>query len=287
MRRPPFAAIVISVLIAEIAVAQQPAFVVTSIKATQRVPEKKPIGTGSATNTGGVIEPPRGDRVMARGATTHTLVRYAFGDVGSNGHIVRPLEPGRLIGGPDWMNTAMFDIDARMDTPSRGPAERTVMMRHLLEERFGLRAHRETRELPVFELVLAHPDHRLGPQLHELTTPCVPIVDTVAHEQVPCAVRTGPGRLTGHGVAMAAVATYLSPVVGRVVIDRTGLTGRFDVALTFAPTPGAVFEAKAALPGDAPSVFAALQEQLGLRLGAVRAPVDVVVIDRVERPTAN
>jgi uncharacterized protein (TIGR03435 family) len=286
MRRPAFAAIVIFVLVAEIT-AQQSTFAVASIKATKLAPAKKPIGTGSATNTGNVMEPPRGDRVIARGATVRTLVRYAFGDVGSNGQIVRPMESERLVGGPEWIDTAMFDIDARMDVPARGPMELMTMMQQLLEERFRLRAHRDTRELPVFELVFARSDHRPGPQLNELITPCAPIVDRVSREEVPCAVRTAPGRLTGHGVAMAAVATYLSPVVGRVVIDRTGLTGRFDVALTFAPTTSAVPEPNAGLAADAPSVFVAVQEQLGLRLVGGRAPVEVVIIDRVEWPTDN
>jgi uncharacterized protein (TIGR03435 family) len=87
---------------------------------------------------------------------------------------------------------------------------------------------------------------------------------------------------------MAALATYLSPAVGRLVLDRTGLTGRFDVALEFADANAAGLpEAKAALPGDAPSIFAALQEQLGLRLIAARSPVDVIVIDQVSPPTEN
>jgi uncharacterized protein (TIGR03435 family) len=164
-----------------------------------------------------------------------------------------------------------------------------AMLQSLLVERFALRVRREAREQAVYALVPARADRRPGPDLHQLIDACAPIVDSRTQEQVPCAVRTGPGRLTGHGVAMAAVATYLTPVVGRVVIDRTSLTGRFDVALRFGvPANNGLAEAKVAtLIGDAPSIFTAVQEQLGLRLEATRAPVDVVVVERIERPTEN
>ena len=267
---------------------QEPAFTVASIKVTNTGAQKKAESAAPGITAGGVIEPPRGGRVSAQAATARTLVRYAYGETGSNGAIVRPLEASRVLGGPEWIDSTMFDIDARMDDPGRGPLERAAMMRGLLVERFGLRARRERRELPVFNLVFARDDHRPGPQLHELTGPCTPTENPRA--TVPCATRTGPGSITGHGIAMGALATYLSPVVGRVVVDRTELTGRFDVALQFSPltdvaVPAA--DAKTAFLADAPSVFVALQQQLGLKLTAGRGPVDVVVIDRIERPTEN
>ena len=266
--------------------AQEPSFTVASIKVTSTGAQKKAESVAPAIAAGGVIEPPRGGRVSAQAATARTLVRYAFGETGSNGAIVRPLEAARVLGGPEWIDSTMFDIDARMDDPGRGPLERTAMMRGLLVERFGLRAHRERRELPVFNLMFARNDRKPGPQLHELTGPCTPTEDS--RGTVPCATRTGPGSITGHGIATGALATYLSPVVGRVVVDRTGLTGRFDVSLQFSPlTDVAVPDAKAAFFADAPSVFVAIQQQLGLKLVAGRGPVDVVVIDRIERPTEN
>ena len=266
--------------------AQEPTFTVASIKINNTGAQKKAESAGLAS-AGGVIEPPRGGRVVAQAATARVLIRYAYGELGSNGAIVRPLEAGRVLAGPDWIDDTMFDIDARMDNSSRGALERTAMMRGLLTDRFGLRAHRERQELPVYNLVFARADRKPGPQLHELTSPCAPLTDGTRQE-VPCAVRTRPGSITGHGIAIAALATYLSPVAGRVVVDSTGLAGRFDVALTFGlPADLGIPDAKAAPTGDAPSIFVAIQQQLGLRLVAARGPVDVVVVDRIERPTEN
>jgi uncharacterized protein (TIGR03435 family) len=270
------------------ALAQAPAFLVASIKENTLGGQKKAAGAVSTTGTGGVIEPPRGDTFRAQNATVRTLIRYAFGQIGSNGAIVRPLEIERLVGGPAWLDNAAFDIEARMDDSGREPVARMAMLRSLLEGRFALRAHREARDLPVYNLVLARADRRLGPQMRQLTEPCTPVIDPATRDAVPCAVRTGSGTLTGHGVALAAVATYLTPVAGRLVIDRTDLSGRFDVAVRFAvPVDSARSDGRSGEPLDAPSIFSAVQEQLGLRLEPARAPVDTLVIDHVERPTRN
>ena len=263
-------------------------FDVASLKVNAAGGLTKSEGVLSAGGTGSVIEPPRGNQFRAQNASVRTLIRYAYGQTGSNGAIVRPLELERVIGGPAWVDDLGFDIEARMDERGTDPVARMAMLQSLLAERFALRIRREAREQPVYALVPARADRRPGPYLQRLTGVCAPIVDSRTEEEAPCAVRTGPGRLTGHGVAMAAVATYLTPVVGRIVIDRTGMTGRFDVALRFAITTNGLPEAKAAaLVGDAPLIFTAVQEQLGLRLEATRAPVDLVVIDHVEKPTAN
>jgi uncharacterized protein (TIGR03435 family) len=161
------------------------------------------------------------------------------------------------------------------------------MMRTLLEERFGLQANHASRTLSVYNLVFARPDRRFGPSLRELSEPCQPLVDEQTRRTTSCGVRSAPGLLTGHGVAMPAVATYLSPIVGRVVVDRTGLSGRYDVALQFAPIVGTGTSAENTPFGDGPSIFTALTEQLGLRLESARAPVEVVVIDRIERPSED
>jgi uncharacterized protein (TIGR03435 family) len=263
-------------------------FEVVSIKLNKEVPQKKPNAPLTVIGPGGVREPPsRSGRVAAQATTARALIRYAYGAVGSNGQIVRPLEAERVIGGPSWIDELRFDLDARMDDPSRGPADRMQMMRTLLEERFDLQARHASRTLAVYNLTFARPDRRFGPSLHELNQPCTPAVDQRTQRSTPCAVRSAPGNLTGHGVAMAAVATYLSPIVGRIVVDRTGLSGRYDLSVQFAEmdvvTPSTLNDAAV----DGPSIFTALSEQLGLRLESARAPVDVVVIDHIERPTPN
>ena len=159
------------------------------------------------------------------------------------------------------------------------------MVRTLLADRFKLVMHRETREMPVYHLVLARRDGRLGETLTPTTCvagpPGAPANDTRnAEGRFSCGInRFGAGQVLLTGNTLDALANRLGsiPSVGRTVINRTGLDGRFDVELSFTPglpEPGA----------DAVSVFTAVEEQLGLRLEAARGPVEVLVIDSVDRP---
>ena len=162
------------------------------------------------------------------------------------------------------------------------------MLRSLLEDRFRLSAHRETRDLPIYALVLARADGRLGPQLRQTTSDyCARLLaaagkagDTPVPPGGPvCGMRPGGtgNEITAGAMPMNEFARFLNVNVGRTVVDRTGLTGVWDFDLKWsapnAPTPDP----------DRPSIFTALQEQLGLRLDAATGPVEVLVIDRVER----
>ena len=168
-----------------------------------------------------------------------------------------------------------------------------ALLRPLLEDRFKLKAHVETRELPIFALVVARTDGRLGPQFRR------PIVDCLALRQAAragappplppssdrpaCGVRMGPGKLSAGGFSIENLVTMLSSTVERLVVDRTGLTGTFDVDLQW--TQG---DLTGATPSDdRASIFTAVQEQLGLKLESTKGPVDVVVIDHVEHPTED
>jgi uncharacterized protein (TIGR03435 family) len=177
-------------------------------------------------------------------------------------------------------------------------------MRNLLVERFGLKARSETREMPRYDLVLARSDGRLGAQLTKSTTDCQAIFAAARRgggppappapgERPQCGMRIGPGVLSGGAFPLSQLATALSPMVQRVIIDRTGLTGLFDIELKWtpdqfpqgAPPPGA--PALPPIDPNGPSIFTALQEQLGLKLEATRGPVDVLVIDSVSQPTPD
>lgn len=191
----------------------------------------------------------------------------------------------QMIGAPAWINTERYSIRAK---PPAGtpPAAMSVMIRNLLKDRFQLATHLETREQPIFHLVMARGDGRLGSDL-KVSPEC---------QSPPCGTgRTGPGLLVGSGRRMAQLVTALSDLTGRPVIDKTGLTGLYDFTLKFTyegRMPGlmgplgvpAGTPAPAADP-DAPSLSAALQEQLGLKLESARGPVEVVVIERFEKPT--
>jgi uncharacterized protein (TIGR03435 family) len=219
------------------------------------------------------------------------------------------VQDARLLGGPDWIRSERFDIMARADHslgswgPSGPPAEALAMLRALLTERFALTTHREIRTLPVYALVMASENGQPGPELRRSSLDCQTAA-TPGQPRQPapaddparptCGMRIGPGRMVVGGTPVSQLATVLSQFVQRIVIDRTDLAGPFDLHLSWTPEgllpPGPPPPGAPPLPPvdpNGPSIFAALQEQLGLKLEPQQAPLDVVVIDRVDRPTAD
>jgi bla regulator protein blaR1 len=215
----------------------------------------------------------------------------------------------RIVGWPDWIDTERYTVAATM--PDGAPqAALFVMIENLLKDRFKLVTHRETRELPVYSLVLERSDRRFGPAFKESSAQC----RAELTERSEAARRGGPrpttptdcvgvqlgmGTVSMKGTQMVPLANFLTQSVGRPVIDRTGLNSFYDLTLTWTPDAGgnpAPFGLPAGvLPQapqppvdpDAPSIFTAVQEQLGLKLEAGRGPVEVVVIDRLEKPTLD
>ncbi len=209
------------------------------------------------------------------------------------------LQPYQLQDAPSWTREDRYNINARLDPkiasrlqPDGHPPTWALALRQLLAERSRLTFHRETRELPIYALMVARGDRKLGPNIQPAKADC----DALRTESeaaaragrpspypprtetwTPCGLRTAPGRIVSGGFGFAEFMRELSVRVGRQVVDRTGLEGRWDFYVTFSPddSPNA----------DAPNLFTALQEQLGLKLDATRGPVNVFVIDRVERPT--
>ena len=220
----------------------------------------------------------------------------------------------QLDGGPDWIVSDRFDILARagravpVTAPvvTAGPDTLRPMLRALLADRFRLVVHKETKELPIFELVRARPGDKPGPQLRPASTDCAALAaarESAARRGGAPAAAPGPpgfcgvtmnfGRIRFGGNPLAVFANALSPLAQRVVVDRTDLAGNWEFELTFTPDqtqlpPGAPPGVQ--LPNVDPngaSLFTALEEQLGLKLQATRGPVEVLVIDRVEQPTGN
>jgi uncharacterized protein (TIGR03435 family) len=263
----------------------RPSFEVASIKMN-----KAGGGKGSSTSVGtGDVLRPQGDRLLTRNATLRTIIRYAYGEPNGDQDFVVSLEAARVIGGPSWIRSDAFDIDAKLPPRPTTPRERTLMMRTLLEDRFALKVHLEPRTMPVYALVRARSTGVLGEQLRPRPDKCVQDVDRVTRQPIQCGLRFRAGYVFGTGVFMPGIATGLFQVVDRVVIDRTQLTGRFDFEVRYGEAPGIGQPAdRQASPNpDAPSIFVAVQEQLGLKLEATRAPIDVVVVDSVRRPSAN
>ena len=197
--------------------------------------------------------------------------------------------PGQVVGGPDWIASDRFDISARAPEGSP-PAAIFQMLRTLLEHRFGLKTHIESREQPVYALVQIRKDGRLAPQLKPSAIACAPPGTPGNPCRLSGTIGAAAGSVQATGQTLAAFASYLGANVDRVVVDRTGLTGRFDFELAWtaddlrAAAPDA---AAGVAPNDRAALFTALQEQLGLKLEAAKGPVEFVVIDAAERPTAD
>jgi len=253
-----------------------PAFEVASVKANKSGPD-------SAQRAG--LQP--GERVTMTNVTLRTLIQIAY--------------PGmsEIVGGPGWVGSGpagdRFDVNAKADAPA-SREQLQSMLRTLLADRFKLAIHTESRDEPVFALVFARSDHRLGRNLRPAATDCAALRAAAAGSAEPCGIRTFAtalmtGRMSVRGLGLDQIVGVLSRDAGRKVVDKTGLTGAFDCELTW--TPQAFLqrpfdrERFPSIDADGPSIFTAVQEQLGLKLEAARGAVDVLVIDHVERPTEN
>ena len=202
-------------------------------------------------------------------------------------------ESSRVIGGPEWIESERFDIAAAVPEGAR-PADIPRMIRTLLEQRFHLAVHAETRETPIYALRLARTDGKLGPRLTPSALDCAALLagrgagaplPPQADGRPTCRVSTSGRSFQAGGSSIAVLAAILPQHVGRSVEDRTGLIGLFDFDLEFSPEGRDI--GATPVVGDPPSIFTALQEQLGLKLESTRAPVEVFVIDKVERPTED
>jgi uncharacterized protein (TIGR03435 family) len=217
-----------------------------------------------------------------------------------------PLEISRVIGGPEWIDSALYEINAKASTawqpsPDGPPRELFLMIRSLLEDRFKLVTHREVREMPIYELVLARADGRLGPGLHKSDVDCdavfaarqagvPPPPPRGPMDPPPCRLMGGPAGIIAGGTTMEQLATNLAVRVERPVIDKTGLSGRFEFNLAFTPDrmpDGAPPAGVPAIDPNGPGIFTAIQEQLGLKLAPAKAQTGVFVVDSIEHPTAD
>jgi len=195
-----------------------------------------------------------------------------------------------ISGGPSWTDSIGFDLDAKVAASDvetfkkLSPAQRRLMLQKLLAERFHLAAHIETKTLPVYDLVIANGGSKLKVSAPDPPPPA----DTNPSDAPPKPrgmMRMRPGGLELEDLPLSSLVTQLSYAVNRTVIDKTGLTGKYDLSLKW--TPDDQDPADASSDNQAPHLFTALQEQLGLKLEPSKGPVDTLVIDHVEMPTAN
>jgi uncharacterized protein (TIGR03435 family) len=204
----------------------------------------------------------------------------------------------QLIGVAPWMASQRFDIEAKAPASQLNPSyhEINLMTQTLLKDRFRVAVHRETRELPIYTLTVAKTGAKLAPaKAGECWTPTpgVPPTPPAPGEiRRPCGgFETWRNRLSGGGVTTMRLAVMLSNILNRTVIDKTGIEGTFDITLLWTPDESFAMQIPDA-PGQAndpagPSLFTAVQEQLGLKVESARGPVEVLVIDHAAPPSEN
>lgn len=200
-----------------------------------------------------------GGGVSVRNLSVNMLIEIAYN-----------LKSFEISGGPGWVSTARYDIEAKAEgNPSF--QERLKMLRPLLADRFQLKFHHETRQMRIYSLTVA----KGGPKLRSAAARGY--------------IRVGRGLLEGKGVTMPTLADLLGGSLDQRVIDKTGITGGFDIKLQWTPMEREVDFPDGDSPGDAsgPSLFTAIREQLGLKLEPAKGPVEVLVIDHIDRPSAN
>jgi uncharacterized protein (TIGR03435 family) len=246
----------------------------------------------AATNARGTfIEFAPGGRINLTNMTLKGMIGFAW-----------DVQAFQISGGPSWLDSIRYDVTAK---PERSPksGEFPAMVQALLADRFQLAVRHGAKELPIYALILARKDGRLGPGLTESKEgSCTPFdpsrppqrpLPGTAPRRICGNSSVNPSRLAAIGVPIVNLVPMLQMVLGRTVVDRTGLTGNFDVSMEWAPDETQAMQWPPDVPrppqsnAAGPSLFAAIQEQLGLKLESAKGPVEVIVIDRAERPSDN
>jgi uncharacterized protein (TIGR03435 family) len=241
-----------------------------------------------------------GGRFATENIPLNQLVAFAYG-----------IRDYQISGLPAWADSDRYDIQAKAEnlTPEEAaPITRMLsdaemedrskklraMLQDLLADRFALKAHPETRQMPVYELVVA----KGGSKLIEAKEDAPPLVDPPGGggsagepPRVPFRaplMRMGRGQLTGQELGIGALTMQLSILLGRTVIDKTGLTGKYDFKLTWTPDESRTATTNPDVPSESgPSLITAIQEQLGLKIEPQRGPVKIIVIDHIEKASQN
>ena len=250
----------------------KPAFEVASIKPNRAGPGANSVS--GKTPTG----------YMMRNGWIESLITTAYPHIGRT----------EILGAPDWIRSERFDINAAAGRQATA-AETQAMLRALLVERFQFVAHEETQEQARARAAAGSPRWGPGPELHSSSTlDCEAIAAAksagrpappLPNGALPCMMSIGTGAVRGAGRPLSELARALSAAAGRTVLDKTGLSGIYDFALRFGdPLQTAGTDRNG---DDRPSLFTAVEEQLGLKLEPDRTDVRVLVIERLERPTPN
>jgi uncharacterized protein (TIGR03435 family) len=207
------------------------------------------------------INYPQTDRFSAANITLLALMQWAYG-----------MPENQILDGPSWLSSTRFDIQGKADigeqikslSSDQNNELKRRMVQALLADRFQLKLHQETRTLPAYDLILAKGGSKL-----QLT------------ESNGKSIGLGRTYFNGQGLTMTLIAEELSQIAGRIVVDKTGLDGRYDIKLRWTPDDAVTADT------DLPTLFTAIQEQLGLKLERAKEPVPVLIVDHIEQPSPN
>lgn len=264
--------------------AQSPAAPTPQVAAERLTFEVASIRRNNSGDQGSQIRVQPGGQIVVTNNSLYNLIRNAYGTQRFE------MVPGPQL--PSWIDSDRWDILAKppADAPLR-EEQMQLRLRSLLEDRFKLDARREIREMPIYALVVARSDGQLGPQMKRSGDECATAARArSAGEPAPplpggfCGTRTGNGTVSMRGVPLTNFVRNLGGMTGRFVVDKTGLAGPFDLDLQWTPDQAI---GVGGAQSDGTSLFAAMPEQLGLRLEPQRAPVEVLVVNSAERPTED
>jgi uncharacterized protein (TIGR03435 family) len=273
VRRITLAAVVVVLAVPGVPAQQPtPAFDVASVR-----PQREPIRAENVA-TGMIPRALPGGRFSVTHVTVESLLAFAY-----------DLRPYRIVGGPDWIRTDLFAVDAKA-ADDASAAEVKLMLRSLLDERFTLATRTEAREMRVHALVRVRPDGPLGPTLFRMDAECSPAVVNDLRRTRPDKYVSpiGNGMMSGCSTpGVNYLADFLTLMLGTPVVDATGLEGPFYYSLRAHLPPPSSRLGAAIIDANLPALSTALDEQLGLKLESRRGPVDVLVIESVQPPTEN
>jgi len=217
----------------------------------------------------GFASPP--GRFIAKNVTLKMLITHAYN-----------VQDFEVTGGPGWMNSDRYDVEAKAEDRVNGDEIHGSMLQRLLEDRFKLSVRRDTRQLPVFVLIVAKSGSKLK------SGNCVASPDRPTRPDFCGFSVMADNMVKATQIDMARFIPMLTFWVRRTIIDKTGITETFDVDLKWNPDELTAGNVAGASPADiGPSIFTALEEHLGLKLESAKGPVQVLVIDRAERPSEN
>jgi uncharacterized protein (TIGR03435 family) len=231
----------------------------------------KPAATQPANGFYGIRPAPGGQRYEATNCPIRTMIQVAY-----------RVKPEQIVGGPGWLDTDRFDMEAKAEKPSSAD-ELHVMLMNLLVDRLQLKFHQEKKEMAMYALLRGKGDPKLTP--HEAANAGDPWIDVAQEKFLHM-------KLKATSVPMDYVAYRLSLLMDRPVVDMTNIKGGYDFELSFTRELPSNIPEGAKINGEdidtsGPTIFEAVKQQLGLELKAQKGPVDVIVIDHVEKPTGN